>query len=493
MNILPMLLCDGYKIGHPFQYPDGIEMVYSNMTARGSRVPGIDKVVMFGLQPFLDEYLVQRFNRDFFYDKKKFVLEWYERRIENYLGPVKLDHIAALHDLGYLPVEIKAIQEGARVPLRVPLLTVKNTHPKFAWVTNFLETILSCQTWQPITSATIAYEYRKILDKYAAETSDMPEFVKFQGHDFSMRGMSSLESACLSGTAHLTSFVGTDTIPALDYAEEHYRARNDFELVGCSVPATEHSVMCMGGPDEEPEMYKRLIQVIYPDGIVSIVCDSYDYWHTLNVTIRGLRDEILARNGKVVIRPDSGDPTKIICGDRYSNNPLESMGTIDLLWDIFGGTTNSKGYKQLDSHIGAIYGDSITLDRCVEICERLKLQGFASTNMVFGVGSFSYQYNTRDTFGLAFKATYAVINGKPREIYKDPKTDSGLKKSAKGLLMVYPEYDEAKRGIGDLKLFEQVTPEQEATGCLQTVFLNGVVTKRHTLSEIRNRLHGKSF
>ena len=175
---------------------------------------------------------------------------------------------------------------------------------------------------------------------------------------------------------------------------------------------------------------------------MSIVSDTWDLWEVLTEYLPQLKDEIMARDGKVVIRPDSGDPVDIICGTRLGNDTTGSQststesGVIELLWDTFGGTINEKGYKELDSHIGCIYGDAITHERAREIFERLEAKGFASTNIVFGVGSFTYQFNTRDTFGFAMKATYGEVNGVGREIFKDPITDNGEKKSAKGLLMV---------------------------------------------------------
>ena len=264
------------------------------------------------------------------------------------------------------------------------------------------------------------------------------EFVQWQGHDFSFRGMSSLESALLSGMGHLLSFTGTDSIPAIDGLEQYYNANAEEELIGGSVAATEHSVMCSGSKDGELETFKRLITEVYPNGIVSIVSDTWDLWKVCTEYLAELKEIVLQRNGKVVIRPDSGDPVKIICGDADGATDAERKGVVELLWDIFGGTTTDKGYKLLDSHIGAIYGDSINLERAEAICEGLKQKGFAS-QLVFGIGSYTYQYNTRDTFGLAMKATYVEINNEGLEIFKNPITDDGTKKSATGLLQVKKE------------------------------------------------------
>ena len=486
--ILAALMHDAYKADHLSQYPKNTTKVYSNLTPRISRMKGVDSVVAFGMQYFVDDFLGRRFNESFFKKPKAEVIKQYQRRMDGVLGAgaIKTDHLERLHDLGYLPICLKALPEGTICPLKVPVLTITNTLPDFAWLPNFLETILSNVLWHPMTSATIAYEYRKLLHKYAKETSDMPEFVQWQGHDFSMRGQSSFESSLVSAGAHLTSFSGTDTIPGIDWLEQFYGANSELDLIGGSVPATEHSVMCLGGQETEFDTYKRLITEVYPKGIVSIVSDTWNYWDVLDKTIRNLKTEIMARDGKVVIRPDSGDPETILCGDRSkSPDSPAGKGTFQLLWEIFGGTVNSKGFKQLDPHIGVIYGDSITLERCESICARMKEQGFASTNMVFGIGSYTYQYVTRDTFGFAMKATYGHVDGVAKEIFKDPLTDGGFKKSAKGLLRV-------DRNAEGLVLSECVTEHEEQGGELKTIFLNGQSIGRTSLNEIRVRI-GKTL
>jgi len=209
-----------------------------------------------------------------------------------------------------------------------------------------------------------------------------------------------------------------------------------------------------------------------------VVSDTWDLWKVLSVYLPNLKKEILARDGKLVIRPDSGDPVKIICGDPDADDTLVNKGVVEILWDIFGGQTNAKGYKELDSHIGAIYGDSITLDRATAICEQLKQKGFASTNVVLGIGSFTYQYNTRDTFGFAMKATYGEVGGEGREIYKDPITDDGTKKSARGLIKITKSED-------GYQLKDQVTWEEEKQGELKEVFRDGKLLIDQSLVEIR--------
>lgn len=563
MKINPIQATDFYKYGHKSQFPDGTTQIYSNFTPRSNWyapvVQGekIDHAVFANLQGFIKWFLIDAFDEHFFGRPKAEVIAEYNRRTDSSLGPNSVDssHIAELHDLGYLPIEIKALPEGSLVPMKVPFFTITNTRPEAFWLVNYLETVLSNELWKPTNNATVAFAYRKLLDKYAKETGGPLDFVLWQGHDFSMRGMSGMHDAASAGLGHLYSFLGTDTEVAIQYAENYYQGLNTF--VGGSVPATEHAVMCAGGKAEERETIRRLINDIYPTGVVSIVSDTWDFWNTINVIAPSLKEEITSRVpnalglAKVVFRPDSGDPVDVVCGaviedaedidwavdilenqvraetphgecGEYNPSGLfridgkvykvscaiewnrhdkqyyyvdghynveselvelspQEKGAVEVLWDHFGGTINAAGYKELNPRVGVIYGDSITLDRAERILEGLKQKGFASTNVVFGIGSYTYQYCTRDTFGMAMKATYAVVNGEGRELFKDPVTDSGTKKSAKGLLRV--EFEN-----GDFVLYDQQTPEQEKQGLLRTVFKDGVLTIDESIDTIRTRL-----
>ncbi len=481
---------DFYKTGHIKQYPKGTGLVYTNFTPRSDAwakvLPDFDhKIVWCGLQGVCQWMLNDLWNQTFFERPKDEVLKYYKRRMDTALGPdsVNVDHMAQLHDLGYLPVYIKALPEGSRVNIRVPCYTIRNTLSDFYWVTNYLETQLSAETWKMLTSATTAYEYKRLLKKYSEVTGSDKAFIQWQGHDFSYRGLSGIHDAAQSGMGHLLSFTGTDTISAIDYAEDYYSADAEKELIGGSVPATEHSVMCMGSEEGEEETFNRLITEIYPGGIVSIVSDTWDFWHVLTVTASKLKDKIMARNGRLVFRPDSGDPVKIICGDDNAINSAECKGAVECLWDIFGGTTTKEGYKTLDTHVGVIYGDSITLDRAQQILAGLKNKGFSSGNIVFGIGSYTYQQVTRDTFGTAMKATYGIVNDKKIELYKDPKTDSSkTKKSARGLIRV------EKDANSNFVMFDQQTWWDERGGLLEPVYENGTMLRMQTLSEIREIL-----
>lgn len=485
MRLNPATAIDGYKVDHRRQYPDNTEVVFSNLTARTTRRDHTHRVVFFGLQYFIKSFLIKSWDDDFFKQPKEDVLRRFSRRINNYLGPnnVGTQHIANLHDLGYLPIKIMALPEGSVYPLRVPCLVIQNTDERFFWLTNYLETILSTNVWGMCTSATTAHEYKKILTSYALETDGSTDFVNWQGHDFSFRGMFGAEAAAMSGAAHLLSFTGTDTIPAIDFLEDYYGANSDLELIGGSVAATEHSVMCAGGMANELETFRRLIQDVYPAGIVSIVSDSWDFWQVMTDFTVKLKEQILARDGKVVFRPDTGCPVKMICGDADApGGSPEHKGAIECLWEVFGGSESAQGYKLLDPHVGLIYGDSITIERATAICAGLKEKGFASTNVVFGIGSYTYQYVTRDTDGYAVKATFAKIAGENREIFKAPKTGDGTKNSAKGLVAVY------KDAQGEFYLKDQASWNEVNECEFQIVFENGKLVNEVTLAEVRKRL-----
>jgi len=504
----PLLLTDGYKTAHHQMYPKGTTLVYSNFTPRSNRhaPKGCNEVVSFGQQMTIKQ-IHEAFQNEFFSKPKDEVCGEMKRELSLYLGTeYDVTHFEKLHDLGYLPIHVKGIEEGTLVPIKVPVLTIHNTHQDFYWVTNYLETILSNLLWKPMTSATIAHQYRKVLTSWMEKTDkERAWFIDWQGHDFSMRGMDSVDAVISSGLGHLTSFSGTDSLPTLYGARKYYGEEG---FVGGSVNATEHSVMCASTKEDEVGTFRRLLQT-YPTGILSVVSDTWDLWKVCTEHVVTLKEEILARDGKLVIRPDSGNPVDILCGTHnYEDKSLftkpEEKGVIELLWDAFGGTINEQGYKVLDSHIGAIYGDSITIDRAEEICTRLEAKGFASTNVVLGIGSFTYQYNTRDTFGFAMKATYVELQVPTfsefadqnlnteivgRNIFKDPITDDGTKKSATGLLSVH-----YLQQINDLnsKMFlilkDKCTWEEEETGALKTIYNNGQYQNQTTLTEIRNRL-----
>jgi nicotinamide phosphoribosyltransferase len=480
-------MTDGYKLDHRRQYPTGTEFVYSNFTARSSRIHGVDKVPFVGLAPFTNYFMFEQMEKTFFSRPLQAVTSDYQAFLDKYLGPndVGTEHIKALWEYQKVPLEFCALPEGTLVPLRVPMFTVENTHRDFFWMTNYFETLMSAEIWMPSTSAATALRYRRMLDFYCTMTGGDPSFIDWQGHDFSFRGMGGVHSATISGLGHLMAFKGTDTIPAINLINRNYIVD---EVVGMSVPATEHSVMCAGGQFEEMETLKRLMR-LYPTGIVSVVSDTWDLWRLIGVYLSELKSIIMARKGKLVIRPDSGDPVLILTGDSSKKDRLANMGVVEALWHIFGGRVNEKGFKELDPHIGVIYGDAINEERANRICQRLMDKGFCTTNVVLGIGSFTYQYATRDVHGFALKATWAQVNGRERTLFKDPVTDDGTKRSARGRLVVCQNeggHLELIDGLGkeEQKMYDQIN-------LLKPVWREGIRTgSAPILREVRKRVLG---
>lgn len=489
--IRPLTETDAYKLGHIHMYPEGTEYVLSNFTDRGSRIEGVTETVHFGLQAFLRSWLTEKW-APFFAATEDEVAEQYANFLDSILTPdiaagVGVEHIRALHRLGYLPLRFRSLPEGVKVPLRVPKFTVENTHPDFYWLTNYIETPMSAEVWQAATSATIADRFRQLLDENAIKTTGSTAGVEWQGHDFSFRGMAGVHAAALSGMGHALSFTGSDNLNVLPTAQDLYGPAEG--LVVGSVPATEHSVATAFGPEDELGYFRRMLAV-NPKGILSAVSDSYDLWHVLTDVLPELKDEILARDGKLVIRPDSGDPVDILCGTKIlttKDSTPEEKGVVQLLWETFGGTQTDQGFILLNQHIGVIYGDSITYDRAERIMDRLAQKGFASTNVVFGVGSYTYQYQTRDTFMSAMKATHVVVNGKGIDIYKDPKTDNGTKKSARGRIAVVSP-DEGNGAYSLVDGAEGARLEGTEADKLQVVWENGEFVKEYTFAEVRANL-----
>lgn len=492
MNTVPLLLCDFYKTVHSEQYPKGITKLVSYFTPRMTRIEGEDKLVMFGLQAFIKEYLIDYFNDNFFNKPKDEVISEYNRILSYTLGKnsYKDEKIKKLYDLGYLPLEIKAIPEGERVPIKVPMIEISNTHPDFAWLVNAIETLLSCSLWHTMVSANVGYNYRQIVNKYYdISVDDNIPRSKALG-DFSMRGQESLESAIKSSAAFCLSFLNTATVPAIPFLEEYYNCDCTKEPVAFGSISTEHSVMCSNTAvdGDEITMLKRLLNETYKDLSFSMVSDSYDYWNLVDNILPQCKEDILNHNGCLLVRGDSGDPVQVV------------TDTVFHLWDIFGGTVNSKGYKVLDSHVKAIYGDSITPERAKQIYEILIKNGFACNNVALGVGSFSmeclqkdgkFSPFTRDTFGIAVKATYGEMGDKPLMIFKNPKTDTGnFKKSQRGMCRVFHDENGVITYEDGL---DKYTFDYNKENMLTTVFKDSNMIKEYTLSEIRERLHEGKF
>ena len=490
----PMLLIDFYKAVHAEMLPKSITKSVSYFTPRMSRVKRWDSVVMFGLQGFIKTYLIDYFNNEFFNRPFDEVITEYKRVMDATLGKdaYKIDKIEALHRLGYLPIQIIALPEGTIVPMHVPMFGITNTHKDFAWLPQSLESLISAEMWHPMLAATVGHTYRQIVNKYYDLTcdDDVPRARALGAFDF--RGEECLESAVKAGAGWCLSFLNTATVPTIPYLEAMYNCDCTKEPVAFGSPSTEHSVMCSNYAvdGDEVTLLRRLLTEIYPNTSFSAVLDSYDYWNIIDNVLPQIQTEILNHNDCMLMRGDSGDCVEVV------------TKTVFKLWEQFGGTINSKGYKVLNPHVKAIYGDSITVQRCEEIYKILEENGFACSNVALGVGSFSFQCIeedgilkpfTRDTFSSCIKATYCEIDDVPMPIFKNPK-DGGFKKSQKGCCVVV---DSGSNGLTyvDEKTWDEAhgAGKDAVNNLLRSVFIDGKIVKEYSLAEIRNNLNGSKF
>ena len=489
-----LLLSDTYKQVHCRMYPKSLKVLTSYWVPRKSMFQNKEnqKMVFFGLQAFIQEYLVEYFNKNFFNVPLDEVIETYKKYLNIQLGEgnYDIDNIVNLHKLGYLPLRISAIPEGTKVNMGVPCIEVTNTNEKFAWLVQWIECILQAELWKTCNHATIGNMYYKIAKNWYEKNVDSDIDPRMAFADFGMRGMSCMNEAVRCSAAWLLSANKTSSIPALPYIDKYYDANCSGNHIGIGAVSTEHSVMganyALDG--DERTFVKRLLTELYPNTSFSMVSDTYDYWNMVNNIIPSLKEEILAHNGKLFVRPDSGDQFETV------------VKTVVSLWENFGGTTNTKGYKVLNPHVGVILGDGCTQSVVNEIWKELDRLGFAANNVIFGIGAFCFSaiienskmiVNTRDTWGVAMKATYGVFGNKELMIYKDPKTDTdNLKKSHKGLIFVEKDGDDFK--VTDGLLYDAY---DEYSGfhnsALHTVFMNGEMYNRESFTTIRERLENE--
>jgi nicotinamide phosphoribosyltransferase len=573
-KINSLYLTDGYKVGHQKMLASGTTKLYGTWIPRGLKYApkGVTKIVSFG-QQLVWKWIHDEFKENFFFREMRNDSEWntdkifqdeyknkslqFVKDMSLYLG-MEYDgkHFEELWELGYLPIRVKSLPEGVETLPNIPHMTFINTVDGFAWLTLYLETIVSNLAWKPAYAATIAKLYRRQAEEWVAKTDlDNMWLVDYMCHDFSARGLSGPHDMISVGLGHATSFKGSDTLVTIPAARYFYNEPED-EVCINSVNASEHSVsttkiFTVG----EQQMIADWLE-IFPKGILSIVSDTFDLWKLITEYLPANKEAIMSRDGKLVIRPDSGDPVDIICGitalqvkdlkrsslgfayrAKYRavefNNKFylielledtvklgkeislsEVKGVIELLWDIFDGTINEQGYKVLDPHIGCIYGDSITPERQLEIYKRLADKGFAATNIILGIGSYTYNYTTRDWASMAAKGSWFEVHNecsKPCDvcyrdlgycgqahkqsynIYKDPITDDGTKKSLKGLLTVYQNSPEHKTHPNEIWCGAEQTLEEESEGLLQVIYEDGKFHNQTSLTEIRKTLSQNSL
>jgi len=544
-KINPLYEVDGYKIAHKAMLAPSTVKEYWTWIPRNLKFmhPSITKIMSAG-QQLVVRYLHSSFQEEFF-DQSVEVAEKFGEDMAKYLGmEYDAQHFVDLHKLGYLPIKIKALPEGILTPPNIPHMTGINTVDGYAWLGLFLETLISKLAWQMPTAATIGHQFKKNSVEWVNKTdSENLWLTDYMNHDFHSRGGNPFSSIAV-GLGHALSNRGSDSLNVISAARYYYDVTED-EVCINSVNASEHSVSCTNifyyeaklkagllndkieeyysfdlpadGSRENPDylaisewLMLRDWLIKFPKGILSYVCDTFDTWKACTYIVPRLKKEILARDGKLVLRPDTGDPVDIICGELSMDVKASHLregddfvicgntyaklvngevvlhprhkGVVELLWDIFGGDESKEGYKRLDSHIGAIYGDSINLERQIAMYERLAAKEFASTNIVLGVGSYTYIMLTRDSAGYAAKgAWFETLEDGIRtgfNIYKDPVTGDGTKKSLKGFICVNE----------DLSVKQECTVEEENQGLLQTIYEDGKFENQQTLTEIREKL-----
>jgi len=454
-NIL--LMTDSYKMSHWKQYPPKTESVYSYYEARGGYY---NRVMFFGLQAIIKKYLTGQV-----VTKEKIL--YAKERIELHLGKGAFnyegwDYILQKHD-GHLPIRIMAVPEGTKVTIRNVMMTIENTDPHCFWLTNYLETLLS-QVWYPCTVATQSHEMKNVIKDYLKITGCSLDGVEFKLHDFGFRGVSSVETAGMGGCAHLVNFLGTDTFEGIEYAKEYYGE----DMAGFSIPASEHSTITSWGRHNEAEAMANMLRQ-YPTGLVACVSDSYNIYDACkHIWGSTLRDKVLSRDGCLVIRPDSGDPMRVI------------PKILHILFEKFGGTVTSTGHKLLNSKVRIIQGDGIDSKTLCDILDTMAINGWAADNIAFGSGGGLLQKLNRDTCEFAIKCSAVKVNGVWKDVYKEP-VDSKMKTSKKGRLSLI------KCKLGNYKTVSTNYPYQGIDNLLKIVFLNGVLTYDQKFSGIRER------
>lgn len=459
---------DSYKFTHAPQYPKGTTKVGSYLESRGGL---FDNTVFYGLQYILKKNIAGVVVTKEDVEKAKFL-------IDRHIGPGLFNYdgwmrIVDVHG-GKLPISIKAVPEGTPVGVSNVLMTVENTDDELPWITNFCESIL-LQVWYPTTVATLSREIKKVFVDFMKKTTSYDnekilEISKFALNDFGYRGASSHESASIGGSAHMVNFAGSDNVPALDLIMSYYNTNNIFAY---SIPASEHSTITSWGEENESKAYENMLDS-YPVGLRACVSDSYDIINACEKIWGGeLRDKVLNLNGRLVIRPDSGDPVQTL------------KKIFNILWDKFGGKVNEKGFKVLDDHIRVIQGDGVNYDSIIDILKMMVAEGFSVENIVFGMGGALLQKVDRDTQKFAFKCSYIVINGEyrnvqkhPIEINKDGVAIKSFKTSKKGKLKLV-------ESEGKYKTIQEAT--DEVGDIMVKVFENGEILKEWTFEEIQER------
>lgn len=450
-----ILMQDSYKLSHWVQYPPGLTKMHSYLESRGGEH---DRTVFFGLQYLLLRYLTSPVTSCDVIEAREFA------KLHGVpFNEAGWNRIVEKHK-GYLPLRIRAVPEGSVVPTSNVLMTVESTDPEVPWLVSAVETLLM-RVWYPCTVATRSWHLRKVIKGYLDETSEIPdEELLFKLHDFGARGVSSAESAAIGGAAHLVSFMGSDTMEGIHLAQKFYGVEGG--MPAFSIPASEHSTMTMWGRDRERDAYANMLEQYKGQPIFACVSDSYDLFHAA-VAIWGgdLRDKIIAYPGTLVVRPDSGDPTQTC---------------LRLFWTLaerFGTSKNRKGFDVLNHNVRLIQGDGCSPKKIEEILHTLYQNNISATNIAFGMGGGLLQQLDRDTQRFAFKCSWAEVDGKEVDVYKEPSTDTS-KRSKRGLL----ELNRTMTGE-----VHTVRRGDERETLLEDVFIDGRILRKQTFDDVREQ------
>jgi nicotinamide phosphoribosyltransferase len=458
MNLL--LMTDSYKAGHARLYPENLTELYSYVESRGGRFPF---TVFFGLQYYVERYLARGISETDVDEAEAFWSAHFGR--SDYFPAETWRELVRAHE-GRIPLRIRAVPEGSVVPTHNVLVTIESTDSRFPFVTTFFETLL-LKLWYPTTIATQSFAIRQDIARVYRRTGADLAGLDFACHDFGYRGVSSEETAGLGGAAHLLSFQGTDTVAGIRMLAEHY----DGGMSAFSIPATEHSVIT-AFPSEAAAFAHLLGE--FPGGTVACVSDTYNVFDAVaELWGEEFRHQVLAREGRLVIRPDSGDPFSVV------------PRVLELLGQRFPVTTNTLGYRTLDPHIRVIQGDGMNLETIGKLYETIADHGWAADNLVVGSGGGLLQQVNRDTLAFALKASHAeYADGTSRSISKNPVTDRS-KRSKPGRLKLVRSAN-GWETVSDATL----TPEMFAAApdVLETVFENGAVLRRERLEDVRARV-----
>jgi len=460
-----ILLADAYKYAHHKFYYPGTTQIYSYMESRGGM---FDETIFFGLQYFLKEYLQgPAFTQQDLDEADSFLQQVFGR--DDVFDKTKFQYILDKYN-GHLPVKIKAVGEGTAVPTSNVLMTIENTDPECYWLTNFLETLLM-QVWYPCTVATLSNQIRKVVTQFYSETATegAEAGIDFVLNDFGFRGVSSVESAKIGGAAHLINFTGSDNLAGSRMAINYYDAT---KVYGLSIPATEHSICTLLGREGELEIFKHVLRS-FPTGTIACVSDSFNIFKACKEYWGGeLKEEILNRDGTLVIRPDSGDPIMTL------------LEIFEILFETFGFTTNTKGYKVLPPQVRVIQGDGVNYTEIINIYNALKTNGISAENLVLGMGGALLQKVDRDTQKFALKCSSAIIDGREIAVEKSP-----TEMDAQG--NITPSFKKSKGGRLKLVkingIFKTVNQQEhlELEDELNTVFENGELVNTITFERVK--------